>query len=285
MKLLRYGPLGGEKPGMLDSAGKIRDLSGTTSDLYPDVISVMGQRALRGINPETLPLVEGNPRLGAPVAHIGKLVCIGLNYSDHAAESGLPVPKEPIIFMKATTAINGPNDQVMIPRDSVKSDWEVELGVVIGRIAQHAPLDSALDYVAGYTIVNDVSEREFQIERGGTWDKGKGCDTFAPIGPWLVTKDEIADPQNLDMWLEVNGHRWQKGNTKTMIFGVKEIVSYVSKFMTLMPGDVIATGTPPGVGMGVKPNPVYLKVGDTMKLGIQGLGEQRQECIAWKPLM
>ena len=285
MKLLRYGPLGGEKPGMLDSAGKIRDLSKVTSDLYPDVISVMGQQTLRGINPDTLPLVEGNPRLSAPVAHIGKVICIGLNYSDHAAESGLPVPKEPIIFMKPTTAINGPNDPVMIPRDSVKSDWEVELGIVVGRIAQHVPLDSALDYVAGYTIVNDVSEREFQIERGGTWDKGKGCDTFAPIGPWLVTKDEIPDPQNLDMWLEVNGHRWQNGNTKTMIFGVKHIVSYVSKFMTLMPGDVIATGTPPGVGMGVKPNPVFLKVGDTMKLGIQGLGEQRQECIAWKPLM
>ncbi len=285
MKLLRYGPLGGEKPGMLDSAGKIRDLSKVTSDLYPDVISVMGQQTLKNINPDTLPLVEGNPRLSAPVAQIGKVICIGLNYSDHAAESGLPVPKEPIIFMKPNTAINGPNDPVMIPRDSVKTDWEVELGIVIGRIAQHAPLDSALDYVAGYTIVNDVSEREFQIERGGTWDKGKGCDTFAPIGPWLVTKDEIPDPQNLDMWLEVNGHRWQNGNTKTMIFGVKQIVSYVSKFMTLMPGDVIATGTPPGVGMGVKPNPVFLKVGDTMKLGIQGLGEQRQECIAWKPLM
>ena len=285
MKLLRYGPLGGEKPGMLDSAGKIRDLSKVTSDLYPDVISVMGQQTLKNINPDTLPLVEGNPRLSAPVAHIGKVICIGLNYSDHAAEAGLAVPKEPIIFMKPTTAINGANDPVMIPRDSVKTDWEVELGIVIGRIAQHVPLDSALDYVAGYTIVNDVSEREFQIERGGTWDKGKGCDTFAPIGPWLVTKDEIPDPQNLNMWLEVNGHRWQNGNTKTMIFGVKHIVSYVSKFMTLMPGDVIATGTPPGVGMGVKPNPVYLKVGDKMKLGIQGLGEQNQECIAWKPLM
>ena len=285
MKLLRYGPLGGEKPGMLDSAGKIRDLSKVTSDLYPDVISVMGQQTLRGINPETLPLAEGNPRISAPVAHIGKVVCIGLNYSDHAAESGLPVPKEPIIFMKPITAINGPNDPVMIPRDSVKSDWEVELGVIIGRIAQHVPLESALDYVAGYTIVNDVSEREFQIERGGTWDKGKGCDTFAPIGPWLVTKDEIPDPQNLSMYLEVNGHRWQNGNTKTMIFDVKHIVSYVSKFMTLMPGDVIATGTPPGVGMGVKPNPVFLKVGDKMKVGIQGLGEQNQECIAWKPLM
>ena len=284
MKLLRYGPLGGEKPAMLDSAGKMRDLSKFTSDLYPDVITEMGLKTLRGVDPNTLPLVEGNPRIGAPVAQIGKVICIGLNYSDHAAESGLPVPKEPIIFMKPTTAINGPNDPVMIPRDSVKSDWEVELGIVIGRIAQHVSMDSALDYVSGYTIVNDVSEREFQIERGGTWDKGKGCDTFAPIGPWLVTKDEVPDPQALDMFLEVNGHRYQNGNTKTMIFGVKHIVSYVSKFMTLMPGDVIATGTPPGVGMGVKPTPKFLKVGDTMKVGIQSLGEQNQTCIAWKPI-
>ncbi|MEO6024670.1 MAG: fumarylacetoacetate hydrolase family protein [Burkholderiales bacterium] len=284
MKLLRYGPLGGEKPAMIDSAGKMRDLSRLTSDLYPDVITDMGLKTLRGIDPNTLPLVEGNPRIGTPVAQIGKVICIGLNYSDHAAESGLPVPKEPIIFMKPTTAINGPNDPVMIPRDSVKSDWEVELGIVIGRIAQHVSMDSALDYVAGYTIVNDVSEREFQIERGGTWDKGKGCDTFAPIGPWLVTKDDVPDPQALDMWLEVNGHRYQNGNTKTMIFGVKHIVSYVSKFMTLMPGDVIATGTPPGVGMGIKPTPKFLKIGDVMKLGIQGLGEQNQTCIAWKPL-
>ena len=284
MKLLRYGPLGGEKPALLDSAGKMRDLSKLTSDLYPDVITEMGLKTLRGVDPNTLPLVEGNPRIGAPVAQIGKVICIGLNYSDHAAESGLPVPKEPIIFMKATTAINGPNDPVMIPRDSVKSDWEVELGIVIGRIAQYVSLESALDYVSGYTIVNDVSEREFQIERGGTWDKGKGCDTFAPIGPWLVTKDEVPDPQALDMWLEVNGHRYQNGNTKTMIFGVKHIVSYVSKFMTLMPGDVIATGTPPGVGMGIKPTPKFLKVGDVMKVGIQGLGEQHQTCVAWKPL-
>ena len=215
MKLLRYGPLGGEKPALLDSAGKMRDLSKLTSDLYPDVITEMGLKTLRGVDPNTLPLVEGNPRIGAPVAQIGKVICIGLNYSDHAAESGLPVPKEPIIFMKPTTAINGPNDPVMIPRDSVKSDWEVELGIVIGRIAQYVSLESALDYVSGYTIVNDVSEREFQIERGGTWDKGKGCDTFAPIGPWLVTRDEVPDPQALDMWLEVNGHRYQNGNTKT----------------------------------------------------------------------
>ena len=284
MKLLRYGPLGSEKPALLDSAGKMRDLSKLTSDLYPDVITEMGLKTLRGVDPNTLPLVEGNPRIGAPVAQIGKVICIGLNYSDHAAESGLPVPKEPIIFMKPTTAINGPNDPVMIPRDSVKSDWEVELGIVIGRIAQYVSLESALDYVSGYTIVNDVSEREFQIERGGTWDKGKGCDTFAPIGPWLVTRDEVPDPQALDMWLEVNGHRYQNGNTKTMIFGVKHIVSYVSKFMTLMPGDVIATGTPPGVGMGIKPTPKFLKVGDVMKVGIQGLGEQHQTCVAWKPL-
>ena len=285
MKLLRYGKNGYEKPGLLDNSDQIRDLSRVIGNLDPQAISPAGLKKLRAIKPESLPLVKGKPRLGVPFTGISKFVAVGLNYSDHAAESGLPVPKEPIIFMKPTTAINGPNDPVMIPRDSVKSDWEVELGIVIGRIAQHVPMDSALDYVAGYTIVNDVSEREFQIERGGTWDKGKGCDTFAPIGPWLVTKDEVPDPQNLNMWLEVNGHRYQNGNTKTMIFDVKHIVSYVSKFMTLMPGDVIATGTPPGVGMGVKPNPVFLKVGDKMKVGIQGLGEQNQECIAWKPLM
>jgi 2-keto-4-pentenoate hydratase/2-oxohepta-3-ene-1,7-dioic acid hydratase in catechol pathway len=284
MKLLRYGPFGKEKPGILDSAGKIRDLSKVTSDLYPDVISVVGQQTLRSINPETLPLVEGNPRIGAPIAQIGKVVCVGLNYSDHAAESGMPVPKEPIIFMKANTSISGPNDAVMIPRDSKKSDWEVELGVVIGRITQHAPLEEALNYVAGYCVVNDVSEREFQIERGGQWVKGKSCDSFCPIGPWLVTKDEVPDPQNLDMWLEVNGHRYQNGNTKTMVFNCAHLVSYISKFMTLMPGDVISTGTPPGVGLGVKPNPVFLKVGDVMRLGIHGLGEQRQECVPWKPL-
>jgi 2,4-didehydro-3-deoxy-L-rhamnonate hydrolase len=285
MKLLRYGPLGGEKPGILDKDGKIRDLSKITSDLYPDVISVMGQQRLRSIDVNTLPVVEGDPRIGTPIAHIGKIVCVGLNYSDHAAESGMPVPKEPIIFMKANTSISGPNDAVMIPKDSKKADWEVELGVVIGRIAQHVPQETALDYVAGYCVVNDVSEREFQIERGGQWVKGKSCDTFAPIGPWLVTRDEVPDPQNLDMWLEVNGHRYQNGNTKTMVFGCAHLVSYISRFMTLMPGDVISTGTPPGVGMGVKPNPVFLKVGDVMKLGLTGLGEQRQECIAWKPIM
>jgi 2-keto-4-pentenoate hydratase/2-oxohepta-3-ene-1,7-dioic acid hydratase in catechol pathway len=284
MKLLRYGPWGKEKPGILDSAGKLRDLSKITSDLYPDVITAMGQQALRAVKLDTLPLVEGTPRIGVPIAQIGKVVCVGLNYSDHAAESGMPVPKEPIIFLKANTSISGPNDPVMIPRDSKKSDWEVELGVVIGRITQHVPLESALDYVAGYCIVNDVSEREFQLERGGQWVKGKSSDTFAPIGPWLVTKDEIADPQNLDMWLEVNGHRYQNGNTRTMVFNCAQLVSYISKFMTLMPGDIISTGTPPGVGLGVKPNPVFLKVGDVMRLGIAGLGEQKQECIAWKPL-
>jgi 2-keto-4-pentenoate hydratase/2-oxohepta-3-ene-1,7-dioic acid hydratase in catechol pathway len=284
MKLLRYGPQGKEKPGILDSAGKIRDLSKITSDLYPDAITAMGQQTLRAVKLDTLPLVEGTPRIGVPIAQIGKVVCVGLNYSDHAAESGMPVPKEPIIFLKANTSISGPNDPVMIPRDSKKSDWEVELGVVIGRITQHVPLESALDYVAGYCIVNDVSEREFQLERGGQWVKGKSSDTFAPIGPWLVTKDEIADPQNLDMWLEVNGHRYQNGNTRTMVFNCAQLVSYISKFMTLMPGDIISTGTPPGVGLGVKPNPVFLKVGDVMRLGIAGLGEQKQECIAWKPL-
>jgi 2,4-didehydro-3-deoxy-L-rhamnonate hydrolase len=285
MKLLRYGPLGSEKPGMLDSSGRIRDLSKITSDLYPDVISVMGQQRLRTVDINTLPVVDGNPRIGTPIAHIGKVVCVGLNYSDHAAESGMPVPKEPIIFMKANTSISGPNDPVMIPKDSQKSDWEVELGIVIGRIAQHVPMETALDYVAGYCVVNDVSEREFQIERGGQWVKGKSCDSFAPIGPYLVTREEIPDPQNLSMWLEVNGHRYQNGNTKTMVFGCAHLVSYISRFMTLMPGDVISTGTPPGVGLGVKPNPVFLKVGDVMRLGIEGLGEQRQECISWKPLM
>jgi 2-keto-4-pentenoate hydratase/2-oxohepta-3-ene-1,7-dioic acid hydratase in catechol pathway len=284
MKLLRYGPQGKEKPGILDSAGKIRDLSKITSDLYPDAITAMGQQTLRAVKLDTLPLVEGTPRIGVPIAQIGKVVCVGLNYSDHAAESGMPVPKEPIIFLKANTSISGPNDPVMIPRDSKKSDWEVELGVVIGRITQHVPLESALDYVAGYCIVNDVSEREFQLERGGQWVKGKSSDTFAPIGPWLVSKDEVADPQNLDMWLEVNGHRYQNGNTRTMVFNCAQLVSYISKFMTLMPGDIISTGTPPGVGLGVKPNPVFLKVGDVMRLGIAGLGEQKQECIAWKPL-
>jgi 2-keto-4-pentenoate hydratase/2-oxohepta-3-ene-1,7-dioic acid hydratase in catechol pathway len=229
-----------------------------------------------------LPLVKGKPRYGVPIANVGKFLAIGLNYSDHAAEAGMPCPKEPIIFFKADTSLSGPNDKVMLPKGSKKSDWEVELGFVIGKKARYVSKKDALKYVAGYCLINDISEREYQLERGGTWDKGKGCDTFGPVGPWLVTTDEIKDPQKLDMWLDLNGKRFQTGNTKTMIFDVATIVSYVSEFMTLMPGDIITTGTPPGVGMGVKPKPRYLKEGDVMTLGIQGLGEQRQEVIAFK---
>ena len=282
MKLLRYGPPGREKPGVLDRSGQIRDLSGQIADLSGDALSPRGLDRLRALDIGSLPKVDGKPRLGPPVGQIGKFLCIGLNYSDHAAETGAPIPKEPILFIKADTAISGPNDPVVIPKDSKKTDWEVELAVIIGSTAQHVSEERALDYVAGYAICNDVSEREFQIERSGTWDKGKGCDTFGPLGPWLVTADEVADPQALDMWLEVNGKRFQNGSTKTMIFGVKTIVSYVSKFMTLRAGDVITTGTPPGVGMGQKPN-VYLKAGDVMRLGIAGLGEQQQTCVAWRP--
>jgi len=283
MKLLRYGPPGREKPGLLDSAGRIRDLSGQIADISDDVLSPRGLDRLRALDTASLPLVEGNPRLGPPVGKIGKFICIGLNYSDHAAETGAAIPKEPIIFMKADTALSGPNDPVIIPKDSKKCDWEVELAVIIGRTAQHVSEEDALNYVAGYAVCNDVSEREFQIERGGTWDKGKGCDTFGPLGPWLVTSDEVADPQALDMWLDVNGKRFQNGSTKTMIFGVKTLISYTSRFMTLRPGDVISTGTPPGVGMGQKPNQIYLKPGDVMKLGIAGLGEQQQTTLAWHP--
>ncbi len=283
MKLLRYGPPGQEKPGMLDRSGRIRDLSGQIADLKGSALGPRGLDRLRALDPESLPVVDGKPRLGPCVGRIGKFLCIGLNYSDHAAETGAPIPKEPILFIKADTAISGPNDPVVIPKDSKKCDWEVELAVIIGSTAQHVSEENALDYVAGYAICNDVSEREFQIERSGTWDKGKGCDTFGPLGPWLVTGDEIADPQALDMWLEVNGKRFQNGSTKTMIFGVRTIVSYVSKFMTLRAGDVITTGTPPGVGMGQKPNQVYLKAGDVMRLGIASLGEQQQTCVAWRP--
>jgi len=283
MKLLRYGPPGREKPGLLDSAGRIRDLSGQIADISDDVLSPRGLDRLRALDTASLPLVEGNPRLGPPVGKIGKFICIGLNYSDHAAETGAAIPKEPIIFMKADTALSGPNDPVIIPKDSKKCDWEVELAVIIGRTAQHVSEEDALNYVAGYAVCNDVSEREFQIERGGTWDKGKGCDTFGPLGPWLVTSDEVPDPQNLGMWLDVNGKRFQNGSTKTMIFDVKTIISYTSRFMTLRPGDVISTGTPPGVGMGQKPNQIYLKPGDVMKLGIAGLGEQQQTTVAWHP--
>ncbi|MEC5409485.1 ureidoglycolate lyase [Paraburkholderia sp. MPAMCS5] len=280
MKLLRYGPKGQEKPGLLDAQGKIRDLSGVLADIDGAALTDQGLAKLRALDPATLPVVEGNPRMGPCVSKIGKFICIGLNYADHAAESNLPVPAEPVIFNKWTSAISGPDDGIEIPRGSKKTDWEVELGVVIGKPAKYVDEANALDYVAGYCVINDVSEREWQIERGGTWDKGKGFDTFGPIGPWMVTRDEVADPQNLSLWLEVDGHRYQNGSTKTMVFGVAKLVSYVSQCMSLQPGDVISTGTPPGVGMGVKPNPVYLKPGQTVRLGIEGLGEQTQKTYA-----
>jgi 2,4-didehydro-3-deoxy-L-rhamnonate hydrolase len=275
MKLLRYGPAGYEKPGVLDAAGKIRDLSGVIDQIDSLKLAPRELKKVAQIKPESLPLVSGSPRLGVPYIGIGKFIAIGLNFADHAAESGVPVPSEPIIFMKATTCINGPNDDIVIPKSSTKTDWEVELGVVIGSKAQYVTIERALDYVAGYCVVNDVSERQFQLERGSQWDKGKGCDTFGPIGPYLVTRDEVPDPQKLDMWLDVNGERMQRGSTSTMVFGCAHLVSYVSQFMTLMPGDIITTGTPPGVGMGKKP-PRYLQSGDVITLGIAGLGEQRQ---------
>jgi ureidoglycolate lyase len=280
MKLLRYGPKGQEKPGLLDAQGKIRDLSGVVGDIDGATLSDASLAKLRALDPASLPVVDGNPRLGPAVGKIGKFICIGLNYADHAAESNLPVPTEPVVFNKWNSAISGPNDDVEIPRGSKKTDWEVELGVVIGKPAKYIDEANALDYVAGYCVINDVSEREWQIERGGTWDKGKGFDTFGPIGPWVVTRDEVADPQNLNLWLEVDGHRYQNGSTKTMVFGVAKLVSYLSTCMSLQPGDVISTGTPPGVGMGVKPNPVYLKPGQTIRLGIEGLGEQQQKTYA-----
>ncbi len=283
MKLLRYGPKGNEKPGILDSAGRVRDLSGIVDDIAGDVLTPEGLARLRAVELSILPLVEGTPqkdlRLGACVGQIGKFICIGLNYADHAAETGAAIPAEPIVFNKWTSAIVGPDDDVEIPRGSVKTDWEVELGVVIGKPGRYIDEADAMSHVAGYCVVNDVSEREFQIERGGTWDKGKGCDTFGPTGPWMVTADEIADPQNLKMWLDVDGKRFQDGSTKTMIFGVRHVVSYLSRFMSLQAGDVISTGTPPGVGLGQKP-PVYLKAGQTMTLGIEGLGTQRQRVVA-----
>ena len=279
MKLVRYGLKGQERPGVLDSEGRIRDLNAHVPDIAGDVLLPDALAKLRDIDVGALPAVPGNPRLGPCVGRVGKMVCIGLNYADHAAETGAAIPKEPIVFMKATSAICGPNDDVEIPRGSHKTDWEVELGVVIGKPAKYVPENAAMEYVAGYCIVNDVSEREYQTERGGQWDKGKGCDTFGPLGPWLVTRDEVKDPQNLDMWLEVDGHRYQNGNTRTMIFNVPQLVSYVSHFMSLQSGDVISTGTPPGVGMGCKPSPIYLKPGQTMRLGIAGLGEQRQKTV------
>ena len=281
MKLLRYGPAGREKPGLLDSAGFIRDLSGKIGDVTPEQLSPAKLAALAAIDPRTLPVVQGKPRLGVPVSGSRKFIAIGLNYADHAAESNLPIPAEPVVFMKAISCLNGPNDDVMLPKDSVKTDWEVELGVVIGARASYVSEKDALDHVAGYCIVNDVSERAFQLERGGgQWAKGKGCPTFGPIGPWLVTKDEIPDPQKLAMWLDVNGERMQSGTTATMVFGVAQLVSEISQFMILEPGDVITTGTPPGVGDGKKP-PRYLKAGDTVSLGVDGLGQQAQRVVAW----
>ncbi len=280
MKLVRYGDAGKEKPGIVDSAGAIRDLSGVVSDIDGAAITPEGLAKIRGVDVNSLPKVSGNPRLGAPVGNVSKLIAIGLNYADHAKESNLPIPKEPVVFMKANSCIVGPNDTVVLPRGSVKGDWEVELAFAIGKTAKAVSEADALDYVAGYMICNDVSEREWQIERGPTWDKGKGFDTFGPLGPWLVTTDEIRDPQNLAMWLDVNGKRMQTGNTKTMIFDVRKLISYVSFLFTLKPGDVVTTGTPPGVGMGMKPNPVFLKSGDVMRVGIDGLGEQRQEVSA-----
>ncbi|AUX80384.1 fumarylacetoacetate hydrolase family protein [Sinorhizobium fredii] len=277
MKLLRYGPEGAEKPGVLDSAGRIRDLSAVIADVAGPAIADLGWA--RGLDLEGLPLVEGTPRLGPCVAGSGKFICIGLNYADHAAESGLEVPPEPVVFMKATSAIVGPNDKVIIPRGSVATDWEVELGVVIGKRAKYVGRDEAMDHVAGYCVINDVSERDFQIKRSGQWTKGKSCDTFGPTGPWLVTRDEIADPQNLAMWLKINGETKQNGSTETMVYGVAYLVSYLSQFMTLHPGDIISTGTPPGVGMGFKP-PQYLKGGDVIELGIEGLGAQKQMVVA-----
>jgi 2-keto-4-pentenoate hydratase/2-oxohepta-3-ene-1,7-dioic acid hydratase in catechol pathway len=281
MKLLRYGNAGVERPGMLDSEGALRDLSGIVPDIDGNVFAAETLAKLRGLNVDDLPLVKGSPRLGACVGAVGKFICIGLNYSDHAAESGMAVPKEPVVFMKATSSIIGANDDVMIPRDALKTDWEVELGVVIGREARYVDEADALDYVGGYCVVNDLSERAFQLEGTGQWVKGKSADTFGPIGPWLVTADEVPDPQDLNLWLEVDGHRYQDGTTKTMVFGVAHLVSYLSRFMSLQPGDVISTGTPPGVGLGQKP-PVYLRAGQVMRLGVAGLGEQRQTVVPFK---
>ena len=276
MKLLRFGAPGQEKPGLLDPDGAIRDLSAHVSDIGPDEISPEGLRRLAAIDPGGLPKVEGAPRYGVPFSGTRKFIAIGLNFADHAAESNMPIPEEPVVFMKAASCLQGPDDDVMLPRGSVKTDWEVELGVVVGSRARYVEEAEALSHVAGYVCVNDVSEREFQMERGGTWDKGKGCDTFGPVGPWLVTSDELGDPQQLSMWLEVNGRRMQDGSTRTMIFGVAKLVSYVSEYMTLEPGDIITTGTPPGVGLGQKPEPFYLKAGDVMRLGIEKLGVQQQ---------
>jgi 2-keto-4-pentenoate hydratase/2-oxohepta-3-ene-1,7-dioic acid hydratase in catechol pathway len=287
MKLVRFGPVGREKPGMIDVNGQLRDLSAVIPDIGATQLDDKTLAKLAKLKTDTLPKVRGNPRMGCPISHVGKFIAIGLNYADHAAESNLPVPAEPVVFMKANSCVQGPNDTVMLPKGSEKSDWEVELGVVIGSKTSYVSQAQALNHVAGYCVVNDVSERAFQLERGMTWDKGKGCDTFGPIGPWLVTRDEVPNPQRLGLWLDLNGVRMQTGNTKTMVFNVAKLVSYVSQFMTLMPGDVITTGTPPGVGMGRKNKngksaPLFLKAGDVMHLGIDGLGEQTQHVVAYK---
>lgn len=277
MKLVRYGNHGEEKPGLIDAGGVLRDLSGHVDDIAGAALGDETMARIGALDPASLPAVGGNPRLGSCVGQIGKFMCIGLNYTDHAEETGNPIPKHPILFMKATSAVIGPNDDVVIPRGSKHSDWEVELGVVIGKPCKYVSVEEALDYVAGYCVINDVSERNFQMNLTGQWTKGKSCDTFGPTGPWLVTRDEVPDPQNLEMWLDVNGQRMQTGNTRTMIFSVAEIISHMSQLMTLQPGDVFSTGTPPGVGMGMKPEPVYLKKGDVMELSIEGLGTQRQK--------
>ena len=283
MKLLRVGAKGAEKPAILAADGSIRDLTGVVSDIGGATLLPEGLAIIANTDIDSLPTLSADERIGPCVANVGKFICIGLNYADHAAETGAKIPEEPIIFMKATSAIIGPNDDVIIPKNAIKPDWEVELAIVIGKEARYVEEADAMDHVAGYCVCNDVSERHFQTERGGTWDKGKGADTFGPIGPWMVTKDEVADPQNLKMWLEVNGKRYQDGSTKTMIFGVANVVSYVSQFMSLQPGDIITTGTPPGVGMGIKPEPVWLKPGNVMRLGIEGLGEQTQNVKAYTP--
>jgi 2-keto-4-pentenoate hydratase/2-oxohepta-3-ene-1,7-dioic acid hydratase in catechol pathway len=284
VKLLRYGPLSSEKPALLDRKGVIRDLSAHVNDITSETVAPKSLARLASLDTDTLPVVAGRPRLGVPVKGIGKFIAIGLNYADHAQEANLPIPKEPPLFTKAISCLSGPNDDVMLPKDSLKSDWEVELGVIIGRTTRYVSEEKALDFVAGYVLANDVSERAFQLERGTQWDKGKGCDTFGPVGPWLVTADEIGDPQNLDMFLNLNGRRMQNGNTRRMIFPVPHLIAYVSQFMTLYAGDLLITGTPPGVGLGHKPDPIFLKAGDEMHLGIEKLGEQKQKVVAWRHL-
>jgi 2-keto-4-pentenoate hydratase/2-oxohepta-3-ene-1,7-dioic acid hydratase in catechol pathway len=285
MKLLRLGPKGSERPALVDAQGQLRDLGGLLSDITPHTLRPDGLTALRRLDSAQLPLIEHPGRIGLPWSGCGKFICVGLNYADHAAEAGMALPTEPILFTKHTSCMVGPNDPVVLPQGALKGDWEVELGVVIGRTARYVSEADALAHVAGYCVVNDVSERQYQLERGGTWDKGKGCDTFGPVGPWLVTADEVPDPQALGLWLDLNGARQQTGNTRTMVFGVAQLISYISQFTTLYPGDLIATGTPPGVGMGVKPAPRFLKPGDLMQLGVDGLGAQRQSVHAWDPAL